>query len=234
MRNENSRKLASTMLLLFDYDGVIVDSFAPLLALCAAAQRELRLGRAPTPDDFRTGPNLTFDEIGRRIGIPEDRVADYAARIFSRQQTEWNPAPFPDIPATLLQLARRHTLAVVTASRSSSVQASLRSFGLEAAVSRVMGGESGDNKSVRIARAIREFQAALADTCMIGDAVSDIRAGRAAGVHAVAVAWGFQDRALLAREGPDVILDRPAELLTLEHRLKTGAAPAAASGDLAK
>ena len=58
------------MLMLFDYDGVIVDSFMPLLDLCIEAQGDIGAGRAPVAVDFQTIESLTFDDLGRLIGIP--------------------------------------------------------------------------------------------------------------------------------------------------------------------
>lgn len=50
---------------------------------------------------------------------------------------------------------------------------------------------------------------------MIGDAISDLREGRAAEVKTIAVTWGFQDRSLLANEEPTHLVDQPEELLRL-------------------
>jgi phosphoglycolate phosphatase-like HAD superfamily hydrolase len=47
---------------------------------------------------------------------------------------------------------------------------------------------------------------------MIGDAVSDIRAARAAGIKSVAVTWGHQSRQKLSQEAPDLIIDEPEDL----------------------
>ena len=50
---------------------------------------------------------------------------------------------------------------------------------------------------------------------MIGDSMSDIRAGKRSGVRTVAVSWGFQDRELLSREDPDILIDDPEDLLSM-------------------
>jgi phosphoglycolate phosphatase len=203
------------MLMLFDYDGVIVDSFAPLLDLCIEAQCDLGHGRAPTPGDFQTIENLTFDDVGRLIGIPEERVAAYSERIFELQRRRWEVEPFPGIVQVFSQLATEHVLGVITASQGEAVMATLREFGLGSAISRVMGGETGTSKAERIALAQSLYSTGPEDTFMTGDAISDIREGRKAGVRTVAVSWGFQNRDLLAREDPDFLIDAPEELLSV-------------------
>jgi phosphoglycolate phosphatase len=50
---------------------------------------------------------------------------------------------------------------------------------------------------------------------MIGDAVSDIREGKRAGVRTAAVTWGYQAEAVLAAERPDRIVHRIAHLQAL-------------------
>ena len=54
------------------------------------------------------------------------------------------------------------------------------------------------------------------ETAYVGDSPFDIRAAKAAGMHAIAVSWGrIHDRARLEREEPDAIVDNAEELL--EH-----------------
>jgi len=50
---------------------------------------------------------------------------------------------------------------------------------------------------------------------MIGDAVSDIRAAREAGIISVAIGWGHQSKEKLITENPDILVDQPEDLLTL-------------------
>ncbi|MEV6631918.1 HAD hydrolase-like protein [Actinoplanes sp. NPDC051470] len=51
--------------------------------------------------------------------------------------------------------------------------------------------------------------------CFIGDTVSDIQAGTAAGVRTYGAAWGYQDAAELAGAGADGLLTRPADIVNL-------------------
>jgi phosphoglycolate phosphatase-like HAD superfamily hydrolase len=53
------------------------------------------------------------------------------------------------------------------------------------------------------------------ETFMIGDAISDIRQGKRAGVRTIAAAWGFQRRDFLLAEAPDFMADEPADLLEI-------------------
>lgn len=203
------------LLLCFDYDGVIADSFDSLLNVCIEAQATCAHGRAPTPADFRTIENLSFEELGRVIGIPDNQPASYCDRIFELQQKKWKTRTFPGIVDVLSELATQHTLAVVTSSQGAVVAAALNEFGLGTAITAVTGGESGASKAARIARLRADHAVAGETTFMIGDTVGDIRAGKEAGVLTAAVSWGYQHRDLLIKEAPDCLLDEPKELLSI-------------------
>lgn len=51
------------------------------------------------------------------------------------------------------------------------------------------------------------------DTYFIGDSEVDVLTAKNAGMHSVAVSWGFRDRDVLVKADPDVIIDSPDELL---------------------
>ena len=55
----------------------------------------------------------------------------------------------------------------------------------------------------------------IEDAYFIGDSEVDIRTAKNAGMHSVAVSWGFRDRVVLENESPDTIVDIPGQLLEL-------------------
>lgn len=203
------------MLVLFDYDGVIADSFEILLEICVRAQKDVPGGRAPDREDFRTLENLTFPELGRRIGLAEERIPEYCARVLELQREDWQVALFPGMVSVMRELAGHHIIGVVTASQGEAVAGTLRANGLGRFVSDVLGGERGDDKSARIDALRKKHGVASGDTLMVGDTISDIREGRRAGVRTVAVAWGYQDCERLLREHPDFLIARPRDLLKI-------------------
>lgn len=207
------------MLMLFDYDGVIADSVDYLLDLCVQAQSSLGSGRPPVRDDLRTIESLTFHDLGRLIGMPEEHVMTYAERVLALQKRQWPVVPFPGMVEVLSALAEAHTVAVITASQGEIVSASLRKYGLGGAIAGVLGGDLGIGKAERITSLQTRYAYSSRDTLMTGDAISDIREGKRAGVRTAAVAWGYQDLALLAGENPDFVVRQPRDLLKLAAAL---------------
>lgn len=205
------------MLLCFDYDGVVVDSFAVLLSYCQRAQRAVGAGRPPQAEDLQTIESLTFDALGAYIGLDHEACRRFAAAVFELQRDEgWPAVPFDGIGEVFAKLAAMHDLVVVTASESATVSRSLAAHGLRQHVAQVLGGESGLGKSQRIEQAMHSLGYARDGTWMIGDAISDVREGKRAGVRTAAVTWGYQPELVLAAERPDRIVRRVADLREID------------------
>lgn len=53
----------------------------------------------------------------------------------------------------------------------------------------------------------------------VGDSETDIATAKNAGLPVVAVSWGFRDRAVLEKLLPDLIIDKPSQLLAATERI---------------
>jgi pyrophosphatase PpaX len=120
----------------------------------------------------------------------------------------------------LLRLhAGGHRLGVVTAKRRSTVELAFARVPIAHLFETVVGGDETERHKPDpepLLLAAERMQADPAETAYVGDSPFDIRAAKAAGMHAVAVTWGrIHERERLAREEPDAIVDAPKELL--EH-----------------
>ncbi|MCY4504497.1 MAG: HAD-IA family hydrolase, partial [Hyphomicrobiales bacterium] len=66
--------------------------------------------------------------------------------------------------------------------------------------------------------AMRQCNAPPEATVMVGDTHYDMQMARAAGAHALGVAWGYQDSADLLEAGAAEVLDTPLALLQFLRR----------------
>lgn len=198
------------VLLCFDYDGVFVDSLDDLVDKACRAQKAVGVGRAPRREDFQTTKNLTFEQVGRDIGIPEERLLEYGLRFFELQnEDEGFCQLFDDMAEVIQQLSAKHTIVIITSSVKRTVERTLKHYKLIKYISFIFDGLQGGTKSEKTQRAMQKFSAGSEQTVMVGDCVSDIREGKMAGVKTIAVTWGFQNRELLQSESPDYVAERP-------------------------
>lgn len=204
------------MLLHFDYDGVLVDSFDQLLKAFRRTAMDTGLGRLPTRNDFETIEDLNAAGLAALLGVPESDIDRYTRRTHALLEADgYEPAMFPGIADLLETLSRRHTITIVTSNYEHLVRQGLARNGVDECVSLVLDARQPGAKSDKIRHALAHFGAPPRESFMIGDTRGDIRHGRTAGVRTVGVTWGYQTRATLMKEGPDFIVDSPGELLRL-------------------
>lgn len=188
-------------LALFDADGVLLDSLAPHLQICADKSRELGLGLTiPTPAalkemvrrNVRISPMRYFFTA---VGFPEDAArradADYQAT-FARDY----PSPvYTGVDAALSALRRAgFALGIVTANVHSNVMAALGPCAAYFREDCIFAKDTGPaSKSDAIAAALSRCGITHERTIYVGDQPADLDAAQAAGVRFVAAAygWGF-------------------------------------------
>ena len=204
------------MLLHFDYDGVLVDSFDQLLSAFQRTAADTGLGRPPTRDDFETIEDLNAAGLAALLGVPEPDIDRYTRRAHAILEADgYEPAMFPGIPDLLMALWGHHTLVIVTSNYDHLVRQGLARNGVDECVSLVLDAWQPGTKGEKIGHALKRFRVPPREAFMIGDTRGDIRHGRAAGVRTAGVTWGYQTRATLTKESPDYIVDSPGELLRL-------------------
>ena len=211
---------AARGLVCLDYDGVLVDSAAHLLGLARAAHAGVGSGRPPSAEDLALIDTLTFEKLALRCGVDAADLDRYAQAMFALQRADRHvPALFDGVAAMLAALSTRHHVAVVTASLAANVLRVLAAHGVAEHLSLVLDGTGHGDKTIHIRDACEHFGVAAACTWMVGDAISDVRAGNAAGVTSIAACWGYQPRERLSAAGPGHLATTPAEITRL-----TGAA----------
>lgn len=203
----------------FDYDGVLVDSFSRILHLITRAQADLGIGRPPSIQDLQNVANLHLTDLALNLGIPPEKIAELAAKLSDLQRADGSRPPmFPGIPEAIRQIARSSVIVVVTFNLRDEVMEVLSAYGIEDHVSLVLDGTDPRPKRERIRWTLEHYNVEARNAWMVGDARSDIREGRAAGVRTVAVAWGYQPREVLVAEDPDFVVDHPEELVAILGR----------------
>lgn len=197
----------------FDFDGVIADTFNRLLDLCVTAQARTGEGRPPVAADLRTLENLTFEGLAHCLGIPDRAIPRFLETTFTLQNNlPGDVSFFAGMKELLRQLHGEADVAIITSSSADVVRGYLHDHGVAGMVAEISGGETGRSKEASIRANIERFSVTPGQACMIGDAISDIRQGKAAGVTTIAVSWGFHTRQMLERESPDFLADNPEAL----------------------
>jgi phosphoglycolate phosphatase len=203
--------------IVFDLDGVLVDSRVPISKSIDYALRVHGLPR-PKLDHLERfiGPPLTI-AFAELVGQPPDSplvlacLASYRARY--RDASLHETTVFPGIPEALVTLARSHRLAVATSKPLAFADPLLAALGLRATFEHVAGPDldvNREDKQTTIGRVLSALDTKRA--VMVGDRSFDIVGAHACGIPAIGVSWGIGDTDELAAAGAETIVNHPLDL----------------------
>jgi pyrophosphatase PpaX len=204
---------------LFDLDGTIVDSGAIILASMRHATRHV-LGSEHTDKELMQavgGPGLEAQLAFFGPNHVDELVRVYRAHNEPLHDTLEACTGMEDVLLRLHEEGRR--LGVVTAKRRATAELAFARVPISHLFETVVGGDETEKHKPDpepLLLAAERMGIDPATAAYVGDSPFDMRAAKAAGMHAVAVTWGrIHDRALLEREEPDAIADSAEELLEL-------------------
>jgi pyrophosphatase PpaX len=200
---------------LFDFDGTVVDSGAIILASMRHAT-ETVLARSYTEEELLAnvgGPGLE----AQMAAFAPDRV-DELVRVYRAHNEPLHDEleAFDGIEHVLTTLKEEgRTLGLVTAKRRATVDLAFARLPIEQFFQVVVAGDETDRHKpdpAPLRLALERVEAEPDDAAYVGDSPYDMQAAKAAGMHAVGVTWGrIHDREALA--DADVVVDTAQELL---------------------
>jgi pyrophosphatase PpaX len=202
---------------LFDLDGTVIDSGAIILASMRHAAKEV-LGAEPSDELLMAavgGPGLEAQMHALAPDRVEELVSVYRAHNEPLHEELVCCTGMEDVLVRLKDEGRR--LGIVTAKRHATVALAFNVLPLRHLFETVVGGDETERHKPDpqpLLLAAERLDAAPGECAYVGDSPFDVRAAKAAGMHALAVTWGgIHDRTKLEAEQPDAIVDTAEELL---------------------
>ena len=211
-------------LIVFDWDGTIIDSAATIAESIREASREMGLG-IPSVERARHVIGLGLHDA-LTAAVPElaaarypEFVASYRRHFLARKDSM---QLFQGVRELLEDLSGRHVLAIATGKSRRGLDHDLEFHRLKPlfAASRCADETSPKPDPAMLLELMDELQASRETTLMIGDTSHDLEMARAAGVDALAVTYGAHPEDGLRACGP---LGCIPDIKTLEQWLKSNA-----------
>ena len=202
-------------LLLFDFDGVVVDSLDVYEGTVTRCLEKIGQPILKTRADFLALYEDNFYASLAKRGVDLDTFM--AASVDILAQVDYGAMkPYADLIPVLAELAAAaDILVIVSSSDSEDINLILRLFHLTDYFRDVLGSDVNFSKKEKIRQALAKYGTAKEDAWFIGDTTGDIREAKAVGIKTIAVTWGWHSREKLAAVEPDYLIDRPEELLVL-------------------
>lgn len=204
-------------LIVFDWDGTLLDSAGAIVACIQAAARDVGIA---VPDRERASHVIGLglaDALAHAVpGLGRAQYAEFVERYrvhFLARDAEL--ALFPGTREMLADLrSRGHALAIATGKSRAGLARALATAELAGTFAATRCADQCEPKPhpAMLLELMEELDARPERTLMVGDTSHDLAMAAAAGVAAVAVSYGAHPRAALAGHAPLALLDSSAEL----------------------
>jgi phosphoglycolate phosphatase len=215
---KTKRSTGSVRLIIFDWDGTLMDSETQIVHAMYGAIEDMGLEER-TPDQCRNIIGLGLKEAvdtlypGRDAVFREQFVEHYRHHWFSIAHTS---ELFPGASETLRLLKESgFLLAVATGKGRAGLDKVLDTTGLEDVFSATRCSDETQSKPhpQMLSEILRELDTEPQQALMVGDTEYDLLMAINAGIKTVAVSYGVHERERLMQHQPLVCLDNISELV---------------------
>jgi phosphoglycolate phosphatase len=204
--------------LIFDWDGTLMDSEAHIVACLEVAMREVGVAVRP-PDELKQVIGLGLYEALAAL-MPEENasVHQQASEAFRRFFLAGDATPselFPGVESTLQQLQREgFQLAVATGKSRRGLDKVLRQTQMESlfGITRCADETFSKPHPQMLEEILTDFDTLAHRALMIGDTDFDLQMAANIGMPSLAVSYGVHDIERLTPHKPLAILDRMEDL----------------------
>jgi phosphoglycolate phosphatase len=184
--------------IVFDFDGVITDTFN----FCY----QIHNAYSPTTEaEYRSKFEGNINKSWGGGKPNPDFWKFYTPKLLET-------APIEGMPEVIENLAKKYPLAIVSSTTSPAIKAFLQKFDLLHCFKEVLGNDVDPSKVKKLEMVLHTHGVSPRDVVFITDTLGDIREGKECGVESVAVTWGYHPRATLEKGAPFRIIDRVGEL----------------------
>jgi phosphoglycolate phosphatase len=219
--------MTNTKLIIIDLDGTLVDS-VPDLAFSVNEMME-RIGRPHYDEsEVRNWVGNGVEKLVKRAltgdldAEPSDADFQHAFPFFSESYARHNGSRselYPGIEEGLKELAAEgYTLACVTNKAEIFTTPLLKGLGIHDRFELIICGDTLAKKKpdpMPLLHAAEVLSVSPAESLMIGDSISDVKAARAAGFGIICVPYGYNHGNDIRKAHPDAVISSLAELPAL-------------------
>lgn len=196
-------------ILLFDYDGTIVNSMDSVYKGFNHAARVFKMPQRTKAQVGRLYLNNIFVSL-LKIGVPKARLDEFMDQM-REGYSNYKVKPFLKMREIIKELRNNNKVIIITSNYKKTIEQSLSTNKIK--VDAVFGKEQGLSKVEKINKIKKKYP--KNEILYIGDTVGDIKESRQAGVKSIAVAWGYNSKKDLINSKPDYLINKPQDLLKI-------------------
>ncbi|HSX24872.1 MAG TPA: HAD family hydrolase [Candidatus Andersenbacteria bacterium] len=198
----------SNKLVIWDFDGVIADTFDMCLNIIRLSNPEL----TKTEYRQRFEGNINKIKKDRRERSHIDFWAEYEKNILNQKMTEGieNPVQY---------FAEFYPSVIVSSTISKPINQFLEHHTIRQYFQEIFGNEISESKIEKFNMILKKYNIRSEDCVLITDTLGDMKEASKAGIKSVGVTWGYQSRETLEKGNPASIVEKPEEIIAAANEI---------------
>ncbi len=211
----------SVKVMIFDFDGTLVDTFETLLKIVERLADEFGYP-APTAEKIEHLKNLPSRQIIKNVDVDLIKIPSLLRRVKLELNKEIsNIQLISGMQPALIELKHQGIqLGIITSNSKENVLAVLQKHHLENCFDFIYGETSIFGKHQTINKVLKQIKIPHDEIIYVGDETRDIVAAKKSKIKAIAVSWGFNSKQALQAQNPDFLIDRPESLASCLNAIK--------------
>jgi phosphoglycolate phosphatase len=199
-------------LVIFDFDGVLVDT----MLMC------LEINKVTNPyisyKDYQAMSNGNFHDAAQS-GIKDNTFTPHPEfhSLYDEKLCDIN------IPLILkeavIKLAKDNFLSIVSSGDTTAIKNHIKREGLAGCFDQVLGYDFHTSKTFKLKKLLADHKVSPKDAVFVTDTLGDILEANEAGIPSIAVSWGLHEKETFLEGNPAAIIDDPKDLIPTIKRI---------------
>lgn len=195
-------------LIIFDFDGVIADSFEYCLKINKILNKEI------TAQEYRSNFYGNFYKDFEVNKKKADVKKIYSAYWEEFEKNLHEISLFSGMYEILSTLAKEYNVAIVSSCKDEILEKIMEKENIKHFFQAVYGSSYHQSKVEKFKHVLRDFKTENKNAIFITDTLGDLHEAESAGLESIAVSWGFHDVVTLEKGKSKIIIHKPEELLS--------------------
>jgi phosphoglycolate phosphatase-like HAD superfamily hydrolase len=214
----NAKKnIMSKTHIIFDFDGTIADTIPVMRTIAQHIADEGTFDLQLTEENWAWVRDHSITELPAKFGVPLLRIPGLIL-----QGREMMKKQILSVPVCRGVEALIHTLkekgyvcGILSSSKREMIQEFLLQHNLVEEFEFVHSELNLFGKDKALLSLIKQYHLSRDETIYVGDELRDYEACKKIGLDCISVTWGLNSRTALTRAGNEMVIDSPAELISL-------------------
>jgi len=224
--DKNANNSSKIKAILFDWDGVILDSLPACFKIYKEYEKLLNVDfgiKDKEKDQFEV--NWVKHFVRAKVDAGSGQLAEKLKKTYTEMTHSMinsnTISIFPEIRNTIKALHEKFKLGIVSNSYTELIKNKLKKEGLLDYFDFIIDVEHSRPKPdpTMLIAAVKKMDVDPKETIYIGDMDGDIETAKNAGVKSIAVTYGYHSHKRLMPKNPDEIADSPKEILDAVERI---------------